>query len=95
MIIVIGRGHSGTRAISQTLYASGVYMGRLLNRSNDLVPPAQMYEACRVVAEYVKWQGELSWDFSELLDSRIDRRFESLIDGYLGDTLSYTAEHKG
>jgi len=95
MIIVIGRGHSGTRAISQTLYASGVYMGRLLNRSGDLVPPDQMYEACRVVAEYVKWQADLSWDFSELLDGRIDPRFESLIDGYLGDTLSDDAEHKG
>ena len=27
MMTVIGRGHSGTRAISHTLYASGVYMG--------------------------------------------------------------------
>jgi hypothetical protein len=95
MIIVIGRGHSGTRAISHTLYASGVYMGRLLNRSGDKVPPDQMYEACRVLAEYVTWHGEFSWDFSQLHDGRIDRRFESLIEEYLGDTLSDDAEHKG
>ena len=34
LITIIGRGHSGTRAISHTLYASGVYMGRLLNRGH-------------------------------------------------------------
>ena len=37
LITVIGRGHSGTRAISQTLYASGVYMGSTLNPSGDKV----------------------------------------------------------
>ena len=50
LVTVIGRGHSGTRAISHTLYASGVHMGRLLNRSGDLMPPAKMYDACRVAA---------------------------------------------
>ena len=38
-VTIIGRGHSGTRAISHTLYASGVFMGANLNRSGDLVPP--------------------------------------------------------
>ena len=28
IITVIGRGHSGTRAIAHTLYASGVFMGQ-------------------------------------------------------------------
>jgi hypothetical protein len=32
LITIIGRGHSGTRAISHTLYASGVYMGRHAER---------------------------------------------------------------
>ena len=45
MIIVIGRGHSGTRAIWHTLYASGVYMGKILNRSGDKVPPDQPLHA--------------------------------------------------
>ena len=35
---VIGRGHSGTRSISHTLSASGVYMGEPLNGSGDLIP---------------------------------------------------------
>ena len=95
MIIIIGRGHSGTSAISQTLYASGVYMGRLLNRSADLVPPDRLYQACRVAAEYVRWQGDLAWDFSELIAGPIDRRFESHIEGYLGDILEYSADLKG
>ena len=34
-ITIIGRGHSGTRAITHTLYASGVFMGSTLNRSGD------------------------------------------------------------
>ena len=33
VIIVIGRGHSGTRIIAQTLYASNVYMGRSKEQS--------------------------------------------------------------
>jgi hypothetical protein len=42
MVTVIGRGHSGTRAMSHTLSASGVYMGATLNRSGDLIPPEAM-----------------------------------------------------
>ena len=57
LITVIGRGHSGTRAISHTLYASGVFMGSQLNPSGDKIPPFAMYDACRVMAQYVKWEG--------------------------------------
>ncbi len=55
MITIIGRGHSGTRAMSHTLSASGVFMGHPLNASGDLLPPRPMYEACRIFARYVKW----------------------------------------
>jgi hypothetical protein len=48
LITVIGRGHGGTRAMSHTLSASGVDMGAPLNESGDLLPPDDMYEACRV-----------------------------------------------
>ena len=54
LITVIGRGHSGTRSISHTLSASGVFMGEPLNVSGDLLPPEKMYDACRVFAQYVK-----------------------------------------
>ena len=35
MITIIGRGHGGTRAISHTLMASGVFMGATINESGD------------------------------------------------------------
>ena len=52
MFTVIGRGHSGTRAMSHTLSQSGVFMGETLNKSGDLIPPQDMYEACRVIGRF-------------------------------------------
>ncbi len=57
MITVIGRGHSGTRAMSHTLQQSGVFMGAPLNESGDLIPAEDLYEACRVLARYVRHEG--------------------------------------
>jgi len=87
LVTIIGRGHSGTRAISHTLYASGVYMGACLNRSGDLIPPGQMYDACRVLARYVEWKGGLNWDFGQLHTMPIPDEFSELISGYLVDVL--------
>ncbi len=95
LITIIGRGHSGTRAISHTLYASGVYMGRTINRSGDKVPPEQMYDACRVMAKYVERNGDLAWDFARLHEMDIDPEWDRLIDGYLADVYTFEAEHKG
>ncbi len=95
LITVIGRGHSGTRAISHTLYASGVYMGNQLNPSGDKIPPHAMYDACRVMAKYVKWKGELSWNFDPLWTMPIDPEFEQLINTYLSDVLRDKSENKG
>ena len=95
MITVIGRGHGGTRAMSHTLSASGVYMGAQLNKSGDLVPPEDMYEACRILGRHVRWQGDLEWDFDELHTGAIDPEFVRLIERYLDSVLSSDAEHKG
>ena len=95
LITVIGRGHSGTRAISHTLYASGVYMGRTINPSGDKVPPQEMYDACRAMARHVKWHGGLSWDFALLHRVEIDPEFKRLIEAYLSDVLASKAQHKG
>lgn len=92
---IVGRGHSGTRAISHTLYASGVYMGRTLNASGDLVPPEAMYDACRVMARYVRWQGGLEWDFSEAIEADIPEDFTRLIETYLLSVLSNKSTHRG
>ena len=54
---IIGRGHSGTRAISHTLSASGVWMGEPLNISGDLLPPQAMYQASRLIARHVPLAG--------------------------------------
>ena len=95
MITIIGRGHSGTRAISHTLYASGVYMGQALNPSGDLVPPHDMYDACRVFARYVDWQGGLEWDFSRAHDAEIPQRFMNQLERYLQTVLRHGGAKKG
>ena len=95
LITVIGRGHSGTRAISHTLYASGVFMGRMLNPSGDKIPPQAMYDACRVMAKYVKSNGDLSWDFAPLHTIEIDPQFKRLIHTYLEVVLASKARRCG
>jgi hypothetical protein len=95
MITVIGRGHSGTRAISNTLWASGVFMGAPLNSSWDLVPPESMYEACRIFGKYVEYKGDLNWDFSKVLSMKPDPAFVRLIENYLETVLLSKAENKG
>ncbi|GHV12586.1 hypothetical protein FACS1894219_05790 [Clostridia bacterium] len=94
-ITVIGRGHSGTRSMSHTLTASGVYMGEPLNASGDLVPPDKMYEACRVFAKYVDYKGGLDWDFSKVLSMQPDPEFVRLIEDYLVTVLKTKNEKRG
>ena len=95
LITVIGRGHSGTRAIAHTLYASGVYMGGLLNASGDLVPPEKMYEACSIISEQVQWEGGLDWNFDTLHTLDIPPQFTELVTDYLASVLKNKSEHRG
>ncbi|MDO8685968.1 MAG: sulfotransferase, partial [Clostridiales bacterium] len=95
MITIIGRGHSGTRAISHTLSRSGVYMGEKLNVAGDLIPAEELYEACRVMARYIRYEGGQLWDFSRLHTMSIDPEFKRLVENYLSSVLESTAEHKG
>lgn len=95
LITVIGRGHSGTRSMSHTLSASGVFMGEPLNVSGDLLPPESMYEACRVFAKYIEYKGGLEWDFTKVNTLPIDPAFTRLIEDYLTSVLSSNAEYKG
>ncbi len=95
LVTVIGRGHSGTRAISNTLSDSGIYMGAPLNKSWDLIPPEKMYEACRIFGNYVEYKGDLNWDFSRVLSMQPDKEFVRLIEEYLGSVLNSDAENKG
>lgn len=95
MVTIIGRGHSGTRAISHTLSASGVFMGEPLNKSGDLLPPESMYEACRVMARHVTHLGGMHWDFSRLHTMPIDPAFTRLIEDYLGSVRASDQPHRG
>lgn len=95
MITVIGRGHSGTRAMSHTLSASGVFMGAELNGSGDLLPPGDLYEACRVMARHVRHAGGVCWDFSALHTMPIDPAFERLVLNYLSSVLASDSPLRG
>jgi hypothetical protein len=95
LITIIGRGHSGTRAVSATLRESGVYTGEPLNVSSDLVPPDDMYEACRVMARHVRYLGNLRWDFSKLHAMPIDPAFTRLVESYLTTVLNSDAPRRG
>lgn len=95
MITVIGRGHGGTRAMSHTLSASGVYMGEPLNGSGDLIPPDDMYEACRVFGKYISYKGGMEWDFSRALSMEPDPAFVRLIESFLHTVLKSDAPVKG
>ena len=95
MITIIGRGHGGTRAMSQTLVESGVYMGAQLNASYDLIPPQDMYQACRVISRHVIHKGSLEWDFLKLHAMPIEGEFVRLAKSYLASVLSSDAEHTG
>lgn len=92
---IIGRGHGGTRAMSHTLSASGVFMGAPLNGSGDLLPPADMYDACRVFARHVTWKGGLDWDFAQVLAMDIPGEFTALIQRYLTSVLESPSERTG
>lgn len=94
-ITIIGRGHGGTRAMSHTLQASGVYMGHPLNRSGDLVPPKDMYDACRLMAPHIQWLGGLQWNFEALHTMPIPQEFTDLVERYLGSLSRSSAPHKG
>ena len=95
LITIVGRGHGGTRAMSQTLSESGVFMGAQLNRSYDLVPAEDLYNACRVMARNVVHLGGMRWDFTRLHTMPIDPEFTRLVEAYLSSVLSSECEHAG
>jgi hypothetical protein len=100
LMTIIGRGHSGTRAMSHTLSASGVYMGEPLNVSGDLLPPGAMYDACRVFAQYVDWHTSGDdllgvWDWHAAQNMEIPEAFLTLITEYLQSVTASPSEYKG
>jgi hypothetical protein len=91
-VIIIGRGHGGTRVASHTLSASGIYMGTN-NVSGDLIPAKGMCEAVKTAGSLVKRNSlfpyieplysEIAWDFSQLIASNPPDAFVSAVNQYL------------
>lgn len=95
LVTIIGRGHSGTRAISRTLVESGVFMGTQRNGSDDLVPAEPMYRACRLLARHVRYLGNLEWDFSALQALPVEPEFERLVREYSQSVLEHPGPARG
>lgn len=95
MVTIIGRGHGGTRAISHTLTQSGYYMGANINKSGDLIPPEDMYEACRIFGKYVTYKGNYEWDFAKVLEMDPTPEFVRLVESFLSSVLKSDNPLKG
>lgn len=93
LVTVIARGHSGTRMIAQTLYASGVFMGDTVNAAGDKVPADKLYKACRLFAKHVTWNGGLDWDFSRVARGHVPADFQKLVRAYLADLFELRSPH--
>lgn len=87
-VIVVGRGHGGTRIPAQILYDAGYYMG-VVNTSYDHIPGEAMYEAVRYVGALVKRVDQYDWDFTNVLDALPSLRFVSKVQEYLASLLGH------
>lgn len=82
-IIVIGKGHSGTRMISKTLKKSGVCMGRC-NSSGDYIGKHRlMYKTARACSRMSTYLGNYRWDFQAIRNSGRPDIFHRMVDRYL------------
>lgn len=81
-IIIIGRGHSGTRVPMAMLRESGVFVGNV-SPSLDLLPARDMYEAAQMAGDWVEWIAPHTWCFRELLEAEPPKRFAALVNQYL------------
>lgn len=95
MVTIIGRGHGGTRAMSHTLTQSGYFMGANINNSGDLIPPQDMYDACRIFGKYVSYKGNYEWDFSKVLAMDPTPEFIELVNRFLKSVLESDNPLKG
>lgn len=94
-IIVLGRGHSGTRAIANLLQSNGIFLGYPLVDSSDLVPATPVYEACRIFGQKIVSTGNFSWNFDDAINAEIPKHFEELIAVYLRSFFESKWQWKG
>ncbi|MCH8902460.1 MAG: sulfotransferase [Bacteroidetes bacterium] len=94
-VVVIGRGHSGTRLMSDTLKESGYDVGSPLNVAGDLIPAESIYEACRIFGKFVDYKGKHEWDFTRAVEAKIPDGFKDQLTVYLKSVLESKSELKG
>jgi sulfotransferase family protein len=82
VIIVVGRGHGGTRLISRLLLESGVATGNV-NYARDMVPPTHMHAAADIYTRLVGYRGDCEWDFSRANAAEIPTDYQQSVDQYL------------
>lgn len=88
MIVVFGKGHSGTRVLATTLINSGIPFPGKLNATLDLVPAGTIYDACRIFARYVRGT-QAKWDFDHVVNTEVDIRFSKILAEYLTPVLNF------
>jgi hypothetical protein len=99
VICIIGKGHSGTRFLSNTLQSSGVYMGKELNPSMDKGPYNTFYNIMDMPADYASPKTNLpfnsEWDFSKMLTKLIPLDFIDKFKDYIKDIEEHSGEVAG
>lgn len=90
-IIIIGRGHGGTRAVAKLLVNSGVFMGKYLGETMDMFPHHWLLEAARIAGRRVKIVGDPSdwkWNFGDLVNTEPTEDFRFSVYFYAWQSLS-------
>jgi hypothetical protein len=82
MIIVIGRGHGGTRLMSRLLLESGIATGNV-NYARDMVPPTHMHAAADIYSRGVDYLGDCEWDFARANSTEPPPEYRDAVDRYL------------
>lgn len=97
-IIIVGRGHSGTRAPAKILHEGGVFIGDKLNKSYDYAHRYYrqfLYKAAKLAGRNVIYKGNYEWDFTRLVENPISQRMIYYLILYLRDIIIAPYKIKG
>jgi len=95
LIIILGRGKSGTRIPSHLLQASDVYMGRVVNVAGDKTPHNKLNNAAKFAGLYVDHIAGYQWNFDRAIHTPIPQEFTKMMDEYLADIRNYQTTRDG
>lgn len=99
-VVIIGRGHSGTRAIAGLLRASGVWLKEPVNGTMDSTDP-RLYHTARaagirtVTTSYGDQHTAPEFDFSEHVNDPIPERFEENLRAFVAEMYGQRPGYRG